>query len=281
MNRKKSLAYVILSLIAALALISVWSKEERKGAGSGLFAFPHVSRAGLLPFGGSASEAEQRVGREAQEMGSAGLDAAWPEGVPAPPPGANTLLDATQFPGSDASMKIRACFDALPASGGICDARNMDVHQNWSANPFEGQPIDKLLIVRLGSSEINLTHQITLGNDRYIVGTLGRSARGQLPSGTVFTPVAGFPAKSVFKIDPAYSKPNLSFALGAAVLDATVDMRNIPTQTWGGTVFEINSLTHQELYGLRAINNNGTFMVFGTSENAGAQWCEDLDVRDF
>jgi hypothetical protein len=188
---------------------------------------------------------------------------------------------ADKLQGADASLRIRAAIANLPESGGIVDDTGDSGEQKWTVNPFEGQPKDKLLILRLGSTNVALSRQITLGNNRYIIGNLGVSAKGQLPTGTIFTPVAGFSAKSVFKIDPVYADPGLTFALGAAILNVAVDMHNVPTLTWGGTVFEINSLTHQELYGLRAVNNNGTFMVFGTSQNAGAQWCEDLDVRDF
>jgi hypothetical protein len=188
---------------------------------------------------------------------------------------------ADRLPGADASLRIRAAIAKLPEGGGIVDDTGDTGEQKWSVDPFEGQSKDKLIILRLGTADIALTRTISLGENRVIIGYLGVSAKGQIPTGTVFIPVAGFSGRAVFKTDPAYASTGLSFSLGVTISDITVNMINIDTLTWGGTVFEFNSLTHSELSGLRAVNNNGRFMVFGTSANPSAQWCEDLDVHNF
>jgi len=46
------------------------------------------------------------------------------------------LLDATQFPGADFCLQVRAAYSALPADGGTIDARGFSNPQYCSVNPF-------------------------------------------------------------------------------------------------------------------------------------------------
>ena len=46
---------------------------------------------------------------------------------------AQTVQHAEKFPGADAGEKIRNCMAALPAQGGICDARELSGQQTASA----------------------------------------------------------------------------------------------------------------------------------------------------
>ena len=50
------------------------------------------------------------------------------------------VLRAEQYPGADAGEKIRKCMDALPASGGICDARNLSGQQSAETGFIVGAP---------------------------------------------------------------------------------------------------------------------------------------------
>ena len=59
-----------------------------------------------------------------------------------------SVLQADQYQGLDAGEKIRKCIDALPATGGVCDARNL-TGQQFVQSGFSvgspGKPVELLL----------------------------------------------------------------------------------------------------------------------------------------
>ncbi|MGH9702136.1 MAG: hypothetical protein ACRD4K_02080, partial [Candidatus Acidiferrales bacterium] len=82
--------------------------------------------------------------------------------------GSNAVLFADQFSGADMGAKVNACFAALPASGGTCDARGFTGIQNGTATIAFGAN-QKLL---LGAVDWKLTANpsFTLDDSASIIG---------------------------------------------------------------------------------------------------------------
>ncbi len=90
-----------------------------------------------------------------------------------------TILYADQFPGSDAGAQINACLRALPATGGVCDARGLvPAGSNVYAaeNMFAGVTAPFTLL--LGPYTLNISAPQTMG-------TMG-AIRGEGPQSLIY-----------------------------------------------------------------------------------------------
>ena len=80
-----------------------------------------------------------------------------------------TVQHAEKFPGADASEKIRNCMAALPAQGGICDARELSGPQTASAGFTVGAP-GKPVELMLGPITLSTKGTIYVQEKSSIVG---------------------------------------------------------------------------------------------------------------
>lgn len=104
----------------------------------------------------------------------------------------NNILFADQFPGANAGLKINAALQALPASGGIVDARGLVGAQVSSTNIFNGITTQGATVL-LGAATYTLSQQWNIPNRSRVIG-LGRGdatfcctvllASGSFPTGT-------------------------------------------------------------------------------------------------
>ena len=73
------------------------------------------------------------------------------------------VCHASQYAGATADLKIAACIDALPSTGGTVDARGMEGVQSWAANPLSGMGTKPITLL-LGASTISVAATVTISN---------------------------------------------------------------------------------------------------------------------
>ncbi len=174
------------------------------------------------------------------------------------------------------SLKIQAALAACPSTGCIVEARGFTGTQTWSVNPFAGN-LSTPVIVYLGEATINVSAQIALGVSQNLIGVNGVAFPGFTMQGTILKPVAGFSPASLFLIDPATNSSGLAFTSGIRIEDLGVDMTSVST---GKVVLQINSGEHLFMSRIRAVNNDGQFIVVDKSANVGAQGFTENVVFD-
>jgi Right handed beta helix region len=94
------------------------------------------------------------------------------------------VRSAHKFNGSDAGEKITACIAALPAAGGVCDARSLTGEQRSAASIVvgsESKPVELLL----GAVTLNVSKPVTLSARSSIVGLPSGSGIGTYQGPTV------------------------------------------------------------------------------------------------
>jgi len=73
-----------------------------------------------------------------------------------------------QYPGTDASRKLAACFAALPATGGVADATGITGMQTLSFDPFQG--VSKPIQLLLGTARFDFRAGLHLPTQSQIIG---------------------------------------------------------------------------------------------------------------
>lgn len=86
-------------------------------------------------------------------------------------PGGGAMYRAADFGGADAGAKITNCILALPATGGICDARGLEGSMAISSDPFSG--VTKPGVLLLGEATFNVSATINVPSSWTIQGSYG------------------------------------------------------------------------------------------------------------
>ncbi len=81
-----------------------------------------------------------------------------------------SVIQADRFKGQDAGEKIAQCLAALPATGGVCDARNLAGDQ-YSANGFTVGGGSKPMQLMLGATTLIVTKPIIVQARSSITGS--------------------------------------------------------------------------------------------------------------
>ena len=107
----------------------------------------------------------------------------------------NNIRFVDQFAGANAGVKLVACIAALPATGGICDARGLEGAQVITANPFVG--VTKPVVTKLCG--VTLTTDVVLDMSTMQDSTIKGCPVGgasSIDAMTIIKAGASFPATS-------------------------------------------------------------------------------------
>jgi hypothetical protein len=155
----------------------------------------------------------------------------------------------------DACQAINAAIGALPAAGGVVDARSFTGPQPCSVNPVSqstGARFDKPFVLLLGSAVYQAAVPWKFGKNSY------QFAQGQVIAGlgmgvSVIQPVPGF-SGAVLQIEP-YG-PDIIVS-NATFRDLSIDMVNAPEQT----AIALSSVSNLPVIrDIAVINHLGTFV---------------------
>lgn len=122
------------------------------------------------------------------------------------------VLKADQYPGADAGEKIRKCMDALPPTGGVCDARNLTGQQGSASGFTIGSP-SKPIELMLGPITLLTGGTIHVSAKSSIVGMPAAAGIGNDQSPTLIKAADGSRLSAVVKMEGSF----------AVLQDVTVD----------------------------------------------------------
>jgi hypothetical protein len=125
---------------------------------------------------------------------------------------AQAVLRADQYPGADAGEKIRKCISALPAAGGVCDARNLTGDQT-AATGFTVGSATRPVELMLGPITLHTSGTVRIGGKSSVVGMPAAAGIGNDQSPTVIKAADGSRLSAVVELDGAF----------AVLQDVTVD----------------------------------------------------------
>jgi len=154
---------------------------------------------------------------------------------------AQTVQLANRFPGSDAGEKIRACIAAVPAQGGVCDARELSGTQTAAAGFIVGEPT-KPVELMLGPVTLLVRGTVYVQSKSSIVGMPAGAGIGTDQSATVIKAADGTALNSVVQID----------GFVGVLQDLTVDGNRSHAQ--GAVGILINKANRAELFRVTAQN---------------------------
>ncbi|HEY6350707.1 MAG TPA: right-handed parallel beta-helix repeat-containing protein [Candidatus Angelobacter sp.] len=111
-----------------------------------------------------------------------------------------SVLRAEKYPGADAGEKIRKCMDALPSTGGVCDARNLSGNQSADSGFTVGTP-GKPVELMLGPVTLLAKGTIHVLAKSSIVGMPASAGIGSDQSPTVIKAADGSRLNAIVQID--------------------------------------------------------------------------------
>lgn len=122
------------------------------------------------------------------------------------------VLSADQYSGADAGEKIRKCMDALPPTGGVCDARNFTGQQGSASGFTVGSPA-KPIELMLGPITLLSSVTIHISARSSIVGMPAAAGIGTDQSPTLIKAADGSRLSAVVQLEGPF----------AVLQDVTVD----------------------------------------------------------
>lgn len=122
------------------------------------------------------------------------------------------VLSADQYSGADAGEKIRKCMDALPSTGGVCDARNLTGLQGSASGFTVGTPA-KPIELMLGPTTLLSSGTIQISARSSIVGMPAAAGIGTDQSPTLIKAADGSRLNAVVQLEGPF----------AVLQDVTVD----------------------------------------------------------
>jgi Right handed beta helix region len=156
-----------------------------------------------------------------------------------------TVQHAEKFPGVDAGEKISRCLAALPAQGGICDARELSGVQGAAQGFTVGEP-GKPAELMLGPVTLSVAGTIHVQRRSSIVGMPAGAGIGTDQSASVIQASDNSALSAVVQVDGAL----------AVLQDLTVD-GNRKGAPKGGTAILVNQANRAELFRVTAQNAPG------------------------
>src|SRR5260370_12935228 len=176
---------------------------------------------------------------------------------------AQVVLYADKCPGGDTGEKISKCIQALPESGGICDARNFTGEQR-SAAGFTVGAAAKPVQLLLGPITLVVSKPVDLQAKSSIVGLPWALGIGIAQGATVIKAGANTNLAAVVQIDGSL----------AALQDVTVD-GNRKNNQGEGVGLLVNNASRAEIFRVTVQNAPGHgFEVF--SKGASDSCCDKL-----
>ena len=115
-----------------------------------------------------------------------------------------TVLHAERFSGTDAGEKIAQCIQALPQTGGVCDARELSGQQRAQAG-FTVGAANKPVSLLLGPGTLYTSATIHLFERSSIVGLPSATAIGSDQSPSIIKAADGSRLRAVVQIDGSFS----------------------------------------------------------------------------
>lgn len=152
------------------------------------------------------------------------------------------VLRAEQYSGADAGEKIRKCMDALPTTGGVCDARNLTGLQTAATGFSVGTP-GKPVELMLGPITLMTAGTILIQAKSSIVGMPASAGIGSDQSPTVIKAAAQSRMGSVVQMAGPF----------AVLQDLTVD-GNKKEAPQGGVGILVNKANRVEMFRVTAQN---------------------------
>ncbi len=111
-----------------------------------------------------------------------------------------SVVQAERFKGQDAGEKIAQCLAALPATGGVCDARNLAGDQ-YSASGFTVGGGSKPMQLMLGATTLIVTKPIIVQARSSITGLPSASGIGSYQGASVIKANAGVSLPAVVQVE--------------------------------------------------------------------------------
>lgn len=152
------------------------------------------------------------------------------------------VLRAEQYPGADAGEKIRKCMDALPAAGGVCDARNLTGNQAVDSGFTVGAP-GKPIELMLGPVTLLTRGTIHIQTKSSIVGMPASAGIGSDQSPTVIKAADSSRLTAIVQMDGPF----------AVLQDLTVD-GNKKGAPQGSVGILVNNANRVEMFRVTAQN---------------------------
>ena len=115
-----------------------------------------------------------------------------------------SVVQADTFKGQDAGEKISQCLAALPATGGVCDARNLAGNQ-YSASGFTVGGGNKPMHLMLGAITLIVTKPIIVQARSSITGLPSASGIGSYQGPSVIKANSGFRPSAVVQVEGAHA----------------------------------------------------------------------------
>jgi Right handed beta helix region len=156
-----------------------------------------------------------------------------------------TVQYADKFPGADAGQKIAHCLAALPAPGGICDARGLSGLQGASQGFTVGEPT-KAVELMLGPVTLSVGGTVHIQRRSSIVGMPAAAGIGTDQSASVIQAADNSALNAIVQVDGAL----------AVIQDLTVD-GNKKGAPKGNTAVLVNQANRVEMFRLTVQNAPG------------------------
>jgi hypothetical protein len=174
----------------------------------------------------------------------------------APFAAAQTAQHADKFPGEDAGVKIAKCIAALPAQGGVCDARELSGQQSAAAGFNVGAP-NKPVELILGPVTLMTGGTIHVQAKSSIVGMPAAAGISSDQSATVVKAADNTSLGAVVQVDGSL----------AVLQDVTVD-GNRKGAPKGGAAILVNAANRAEIFRVTAQNAAGYGIeIYSTERN--------------
>jgi len=165
-----------------------------------------------------------------------------------------TVQHAEKFPGVDAGEKVRNCMAALPAQGGICDARELSGQQTASVGFTVGQP-GKPVELMLGPVTLSTKGTIYVQTKSSILGVAAAMGIGFEQSPSVIKAADNTSLAAVVQMD----------GFLAVLQDLTVD-GNKKGAPQGGVGILVNKANRAEMFRVTVQNAPAYGVQFYSSD---------------
>jgi hypothetical protein len=156
-----------------------------------------------------------------------------------------TVVHAERFSGADAGEQIAQCIQALPTTGGVCDARELSGQQRAHAG-FTVGGANKPVSLLLGPGTLATSGTIFLRERSSIVGLPSAAAVGSEQSPSIIKAANGSHLRAVVQIDGSFS----------VLQDLTVD-GNRKGAPGGAVGVLVNKANRAEIFRVTAQNAPG------------------------